>query len=325
MVARKQHSSGNEQTKMAKPNPIIFFLITFSLISSAIATEEGLIGKKGETIPSSSNLRFHNSSEVTADVMFNTAGTMDISATQGGDYEGWGTHFIGRWTNSTGEGVSVSEFGWPCGGFWVASWYVWISETLPGAPGTQDFKGSFLAASEDETEYPPSLYTYVDVANEGIEIPAGSTMYFGYSNPGMGGQITTNGVETWSWYDGIWDSDSAYNRTAVLQFKGNFISTSGVEDDVKAMRTIPVASPNPFNPRTTLSFELPTSCRVDLTIHDLRGHLVKTLISGSLESGHHAIIWDGTDNQGMAQGSGTYFVRLNSLNGMKQSKLALVR
>jgi len=150
-------------------------------------------------------------------------------------------------------------------------------------------------------------------------------MFFGYGNPGMGGQITTNGVETWSWYDGSWDSDSNYNRTAVLQFKGDFIGTTEVGSDVAAMMTNPVAIPNPFNPRTTISFELQTSSGVDLSIHDLRGHLVKTLKTGALERGHHEFIWDGTDNHGRAQGSGAYFVRLIYNQGVRQSKIALVR
>lgn len=265
------------------------------------------------------------SATVAADVEYNTTGTMDAPATQGGDYEGWGTHFIARWDNTTGEDITLLELGWPCGGFWAAYWYVWISDTMPGPPGTQDFRGTFLAASEDDTEYPPSLYTYIDVSAEGIVIPANSTMFFGYGNPGMGGQILFNGVETWSFYEGGWDVDSQYNRTAVLQFKGNYSSTSGVETVLPALDKAPVAAPNPFNPRTTLSFDLSRPTSVTLTIHDLRGRLVRTLIEEDLSAGHFDFVWDGTDNQGQALGSATYFVRLATTDGIQQSKISLVR
>ena len=163
-------------------------------------------------------------SAFSATVEYNTTGTMDLPATLGGDHEGWGTHFMARWENITGDHVQVTEFGWPCGGFWAQFWYVWISDTLPGVPGTQDFRGTFVAASEDESEWPPSLYTYIDVAALDIIIPAGATMYFGYGNPGMGGQVAFNGVETWSLYDWAWQSDTDYGRTAVLQFRGESLA-----------------------------------------------------------------------------------------------------
>ncbi len=266
-----------------------------------------------------------SSCALAADVEFNTAGAMDIPATQGGDFDGWGTHFLTRWENNTGEDVAVEEFGWPCGGFWATFWYVWITDTLPGPPGSQDFRGTFLAASTDDTEYPPSLYTYIDVSAEGIVIPANSTMYFAYGNPGMGGQITTNGVETWSYYEGVWESDTGYNRTAVMQFKGNFTAPSSVESDNPHLALVPVARPNPFNPRTSISFDLTLASRVDLTIHDLRGRLIKTLAQTHLAEGHHELIWNGVDGGGQAVGSGTYFVRLVTNEGMRQSKITLVR
>ncbi len=310
---------------MFNKTTILICSLTFLITSSALASDLGVMGKNGETTPLISHSHPQAPSVVTADVMFNSAGAMDTPATQGGDYEGWGTHFLSSWTNTTGQDITVVEFGWPCGGFWARSWYVWISENLPGAPGSQDFQGTFLAASEDETEYPPSLYTYVDVAEEGIIIPAGSTMFFGYGNPGMGGQIYSGPTETWSWYEEAWDSDSEYNRTAILQFKGNFIAPTDVGSSVVTMMAHPEASPNPFNPRTTISFELPNSSTIDLKIHDLRGQLIKTLKTGTLESGHHEFLWDGTNNYGRALSSGAYFVRLKTDQGLSQRKITLVR
>jgi len=300
-------------------------MIILCLAGAVQAAELGIVGKSGQAVPVSDTSETYNNSEIFADVMFNTAGTIDIPATQAGDYDNWGTHFLGRWSNDTGQDVAVVEFGWPCGGFWVTSWYVWISETLPGAPGTQDFQGSFLAESEDETEYPPSIYTYVDVSEAGIVIPAGQTMYFGYGNPGMAGQITTNGVETWSWYEGNWDQDITFNRTAVLQFKGNFVAPSDVDNTLLLSVSGPVARPNPFNPRTTLSFDLSSPSKVELNIFDLRGNLVRKVAAEFLDSGHHEYLWDGTDEKGISLGSGIYFLHLKTNGEVLKQKISLVR
>ena len=58
------------------------------------------------------------------------------------------------------------------------------------------------------------------------------------------------------------------------------------------------ALPNPFNPRTTIRFELPVSARVRLTVHDVRGAFVTTLLDDRRSAGPHAEQWNGTDRHG---------------------------
>lgn len=67
--------------------------------------------------------------------------------------------------------------------------------------------------------------------------------------------------------------------------------------------------PNPFNPRTALSFEVPEPSQVGLRIYDLTGRTVRTLVSGSVDPGIHRVAWDGTDERGVPVGSGVYIVR----------------
>ena len=165
---------------------------------------------------------------VAADVEFNTAGPLFAPATHGGDRDGWGTEFVTLWHNTTGADVIVEELAWPCGGWWAQFWYVWIDDALPANPWTLEHYGTFVPESEDDTEWPPSTYTVIDVSGEGIVVPAGGSMVFGYSNPGMGGQVLANGRSTWSWFEDAWDLDSDFGRTAVLQFRGSF-GVSGVE------------------------------------------------------------------------------------------------
>jgi hypothetical protein len=85
------------------------------------------------------------------------------------------------------------------------------------------------------------------------------------------------------------------------------------------------ASPNPFNPRTELSFTLPAAGRVRLDIHDVRGALVRRLVDDSLAAGEHRRDWDGRDDAGRPVPSGTYVARLESGPTVEAVKLVLVR
>jgi hypothetical protein len=264
------------------------------------------------------------SASLAADVQYSTTGAMDTPATLGGDRDGWGTEFITRWDNLTGADVIIEEFGWPCGGWWSQFWYVWITDTLPADPYTLEYYGSFVAVSEDDTEWPPSIYTYVDVSEEGIVVPAGASMYFGYGNPGMGGQISFNGIETFSWLDDAWDLDGDYGRTAVMQFKGTFGIVSGVGETPRSVAFLG-NHPNPFNPTTTITFSLPRAMAVNLDLYSLRGRHVSRLLQGRRNAGTHRAIWDGTDQQGRAAPSGTYLARMVTEDGVEVRKMVLTK
>jgi hypothetical protein len=70
--------------------------------------------------------------------------------------------------------------------------------------------------------------------------------------------------------------------------------------------------PNPFNPTTTVSFELPAPETVSIRIYDIRGSLVQTLENSPLAAGLHRIAWDGRDHQGRPVASGIYLVHIKS-------------
>ncbi len=201
---------------------LMFLLAVVALASLSLAADEGVVGKKGQTLPYVDQPAAP-AGGTRADIEYNTTGTIDEPATAGGSNDGWGSHFIAAWANLTGQDVYVVEFGWPCGGPGPVDWVVWLTDGgLPGAPGTQTYTGQFTPTSSDPDELPPSQYSYIDVSTAGVVVPPDMVMYFGYENPGIGGQITFNGTDTWAWYEGAWDPDQGWSRTAVLQFKGNY-------------------------------------------------------------------------------------------------------
>lgn len=83
--------------------------------------------------------------------------------------------------------------------------------------------------------------------------------------------------------------------------------------------------PNPFNPTTEIRFELPKAGHVTLDVFNVVGQRVKTLVDNHLETGAHAIIWNGTDDQGGAVSSGVYFYRLTAGEFVDTKKMLLLK
>ncbi len=83
--------------------------------------------------------------------------------------------------------------------------------------------------------------------------------------------------------------------------------------------------PNPFNPRTTLSFDLPRSAQVNLTIYDLAGRRVIALVQGIRPAGHNTVRWDGLDQSGRAVASGVYLANLRVSSQNLTRRMVLLR
>lgn len=102
---------------------------------------------------------------------------------------------------------------------------------------------------------------------------------------------------------------------------------SGVGDPATPPALLPrlTVSPNPFNPRTTLAFELPRAGRTQVEIFDVAGRLVTTLLDDVQPAGRIELAWDGNDRSGRAVASGTYFARATGTDLVATAKLTLVR
>ncbi len=83
--------------------------------------------------------------------------------------------------------------------------------------------------------------------------------------------------------------------------------------------------PNPFNPETTIRFNLPLSRNVDLSLYNLAGQRVATLVGGPREAGSYSLRWDGTNDAGHDLASGMYIYRLTTGNQVQTRKLMLLR
>jgi len=132
---------------------------------------------------------------------------------------------------------------------------------------------------------------------------------------------------------GIWQlmvSDNQFGATGRLNSWGLTIQVAGANpsatrDPALLSTRILGNSPNPFNPRTVISFELARTGSVRLDIFDIRGRRVRNLVDGELAAGIHQILWDGLDQGGRASASGMYFTKLHSAEGDQVEKMLLVR
>ncbi len=112
------------------------------------------------------------------------------------------------------------------------------------------------------------------------------------------------------------DSPGSIVEAAIDDFLiAGVFSATGVESPAALRVALAQNFPNPFNPRTTIRFQLPTADRVLLGIYDVRGRLIKSLISGSLPAGQHGMTWNGLDALGRPAASGVYFCRLTTDSG----------
>jgi hypothetical protein len=83
--------------------------------------------------------------------------------------------------------------------------------------------------------------------------------------------------------------------------------------------------PNPFNPRTTITYSLRETGSVRLSIYDVQGRLIKTLVNDEQEAGEHQAIWNGRDGNGVKAGSGVYFVKLISAGQSQTRKIVMLK
>ncbi|MCK4573708.1 MAG: T9SS type A sorting domain-containing protein, partial [candidate division Zixibacteria bacterium] len=81
----------------------------------------------------------------------------------------------------------------------------------------------------------------------------------------------------------------------------------------------------PFNPSTTIEFSLPRRSAVSLTIHNILGEKVRTLIDKDLPAGTYTIEWDGTSDRGVDMATGIYPYRIQTESGSLSRKMLLLK
>ncbi|MDP7529375.1 MAG: T9SS type A sorting domain-containing protein, partial [Candidatus Marinimicrobia bacterium] len=85
------------------------------------------------------------------------------------------------------------------------------------------------------------------------------------------------------------------------------------------------AYPNPFNPKTTLQYDLPEDAMVNITIYDMMGRQVKTLVNGSQTAGYKFIQWNATNDEGKPVSAGLYLYTIQAGEFRQTKKMVLLK
>lgn len=118
-------------------------------------------------------------------------------------------------------------------------------------------------------------------------------------------------------------ADGFYFDTFLIQGEG--LDPYSGAGDLPAITRLTGVQPNPFNPATTVRFELAQAGRTRVRVYDLSGRLVRTLVDEARPAGPQSVVWDGMDGQGQPAASGVYLVRL-AAGGVEQTvKASLVK
>jgi len=108
---------------------------------------------------------------------------------------------------------------------------------------------------------------------------------------------------------------TAYSNNRGRQYQGFGYLTVTTPNLAGQIVRMEQNSPNPFNPRTKISFAVAKAGFVNVRVYNVRGELVKTVASGQYGPGSHEASWDGTNQAGTKTGSGVYFAKASIDNG----------
>ena len=82
--------------------------------------------------------------------------------------------------------------------------------------------------------------------------------------------------------------------------------------------------PNPFNPSTTLRYDLPQSGMVNITIHNVKGELVKTLLNSYQNAGFKSVLWNATNDRNKPVSAGLYIYTIQAKEATQSKKMILL-
>lgn len=108
-----------------------------------------------------------------------------------------------------------------------------------------------------------------------------------------------------------------------------FDSDASVEEIAEFISQIPIKFlknyPNPFNPTTTISFEIKEAGNIKVEIFNMKGQKIKTLLDERINSGKHSVIWNGKNNKNKRVSSGMYFYKVSINGNQKINKMIMLK
>ena len=218
----------------------------------------------------------------------------------------------GNLTLNSGDLIELNAEGWNYNGFIdeIAYW----DDALSAAEVSAIYNsGSGLNALSNSGDYTSSenLYTYWRM-NEGT----GSIVKDATSN-GIDGNIS--GTTKWS------NSSTIKEDSHKVIYIRRYEYLSTIDEQIPTDFALHENYPNPFNPTTTLRFDLPEVSDVNVVIYNMLGQKVRTFNMNSISAGSHSIKWNATNDLGDPVGAGVYLYQLQAKDFVKTRKMVLLK
>ncbi len=102
-------------------------------------------------------------------------------------------------------------------------------------------------------------------------------------------------------------------------------TNTGINEDSITITNVLNNYPNPFNPETTISYNVLKSGEVKLDVYNIKGQLVKTLVNSNKKVGIHTVVWNGTDDNSNPVSSGIYFYKMSCDKYNETKKMVLMK
>ena len=121
------------------------------------------------------------------------------------------------------------------------------------------------------------------------------------------------------------DTLEAENAPFSLIVNGENALASFEEELIPTQFALHQNYPNPFNPVTTLRYDLPENSMVTISIYDMLGREVNTIVNEVQEAGYQSIIWDGTSANGSAVAAGIYLYQIQTEQFTQTKKMVFLK
>jgi hypothetical protein len=199
----------------------------------------------------------------------------------------------------------------PCEKVLIRTWAS-LDPTLRSIYGMDPGLTDMLMFAGYDPNFPPNLHNVVVESNlpSGVTAPVGAVTDIDWYLRGVGSLVE-------------WDLDP---QSGGVEEKFELVEVSPVQDNPNVALYLHQNHPNPFNPSTTIAFELPQSRSGTLRIFDARGHIVRTLLTDEvLPAGLNQAVWRGRDDAGLPVAAGVYYSQLVTEDGRETRPMMLLK
>lgn len=189
-----------------------------------------------------------------------------------------------------------------------------------------DGGGSLVAWTEFFTEDSDIFYNFLNPNGSTVFGNEGSMLCDNIKSQYMPTATTMNNNAYVVWADGL-----SSGKTEILGLYAQKVSNQTIsthdQSNAPALNRFELSQnyPNPFNPTTTIALNMAQSEKLELSIYNSKGQLVRRLHSGDLVQGDHIFVWNGKDSRGNSVASGVYFYKAESGSQSQIKKMLLMK